>query len=221
LPVVDPHTFSPVSMPAVSPCEQKVQHRGRATQSALRVGRALEDAVMRVTGALCGAERCSVWDSQARSAIGEAEAQTISEECAAGLVKEPREPCACNRDGGGWAGRDLLATQRVKTSASHQDHQGGTDTPSCRASLRRLGLAPTPHLRPGKSAPWMSEAASKSQREASARQRQHVSLLSNLPQRARVSQRDGASESTADRPRSASESSAAWYIYRRRVMWSL
>jgi len=31
---------------------QKAQHRGRARQSALRVGRALEDAVMHVTGAL-------------------------------------------------------------------------------------------------------------------------------------------------------------------------
>jgi len=56
---------------------QKAQHDGRATQSALRVGRALEDAVMRVTGALHGAGRCSVSGSRARSAIGQAEAHRL------------------------------------------------------------------------------------------------------------------------------------------------
>jgi hypothetical protein len=40
--------------------KMKSQHRGRATQSVLRVGRALEDQVMRVTGALRGAGRNSI-----------------------------------------------------------------------------------------------------------------------------------------------------------------
>jgi len=52
----------------------KAQHRGRATQSALRVGRALEDEVILVTGALRGAGRNSISGSRARSAIGGAEA---------------------------------------------------------------------------------------------------------------------------------------------------
>ena len=130
LPVVDPRTVSPVSMPAVSPWAprpssktqarvkacvgqlhvstwsveeveraptrisrvrrtrrprwnrrtwislrcQKAQHRGRATQSALRVDRALEDEVMLATGALRGAGRNSISGSRARSSIGEAAA---------------------------------------------------------------------------------------------------------------------------------------------------
>jgi len=51
------------------------QNRGRATQPALRVGRELEDEVMRVTGTLCGAERCS--GSRARSAIGNSRRRPI------------------------------------------------------------------------------------------------------------------------------------------------
>ena len=53
---------------------QKAQHRGRATQSALRVDRALEDEVMLATGALRGAGRNSISGSRARSSIGEAAA---------------------------------------------------------------------------------------------------------------------------------------------------
>ena len=53
---------------------QKAQHRGRATQCALRVDRALEDEVMLATGALRGAGRNSISGSRARSSIGEAAA---------------------------------------------------------------------------------------------------------------------------------------------------
>ena len=83
-------------------------------------------------------------------------------------------------------GRDLLATQRVNTSASHQDHltgEGRTPRPSARNVL-----APMPHLRLSAA----SEAASKTPFSARlhirfARLRQHFSaLLSNLTQRARV-----------------------------------
>ena len=52
----------------------KAQRRGRATQCALRVDRALEDEVMLATGALRGAGRNSISGSRARSSIGEAAA---------------------------------------------------------------------------------------------------------------------------------------------------
>ena len=115
---------------------QKAQHCGRATQSALRVGRALEGAVMRVTSALRGGE-----------------AQTISEQCAGWhFVHEPQAVLATATERRlGLAVICLRHRERIRQSATRI-----TDAPSQRLRLSE----------PQKPAQWMSEAASKSQCEA-------------------------------------------------------